>query len=130
MIYNLKIEKNENIVETINVGTSFDEEMVKKLKLATRLDWLNTVDYLVDVKELFEEWLKYLVRNNQIGSTTMLLMNLPRFTSVENIIPYLESGNLDSIIVFLYALKTVCVYVEEGDLNDFAEKYKIYIEVL
>lgn len=130
MLCNLKIEKNDNIIETINVGTSFDEEMVKKLKLATRLDWLNTVDYLVDVKELFEEWLRCLMRNNQIDSAVMLLINIPRYTSLDSIMPYLENGSLDSIIVFLYALKTVCGYTEDGDLNDFAEKYNIYIEVL
>lgn len=130
MLCNLKIEKNDNIIETINVGTSFDEEMVKKLKLATRLDWLNTVDYLVDVKELFEEWLRCLMMNNQIDSAVMLLINIPRYTSLDSIMPYLENGSLDSIIVFLYALKTVCGYTEDSDLNDFAEKYNIYIEVL
>lgn len=130
MLCNLKIEKNGNIVETINVGASFDEKMVKKLKLAMRLDWLNTIDYLVDAKMLFDEWLKCLVRNNQLDPAVMLLMNIPRYSSVESIMPHLENGNLDSIIVFLYALKTVCGYAKDYSLDGFSQEYEIYVEVL
>ena len=130
MLCNLKIEKDGNILETINVEASFDEEMLKKLKLSTRLDWLNAIDYLVDAKELFNEWLRCIMKTNQLDIAAMLLINIPRCTNVDSITPHLENGNLDSIIVFLYALKTVCGYAEDGSLESFSNKYEIYVEVL
>lgn len=130
MLCILKIEKEGNVLETINVGTSFNEELIKKVKLGTRLDSQNTIDYLVDQRKLFEEWFECLKHTKNKYSAGCSLINITSYGSLDEFTPRLGHGDFDSVISFLYTLKVLRQYVDIGNLHTPSKEYDFYIEVL